>query len=361
MLKKFVSAIAGFSVLFSTASAPLNTSSAVLFDIPDIITEEYQAGNEKVPPPEELPVNDSIKNLSGRVIKVMIDPGHYSHYNQSPVYAPYWESVMTWKLSNYLQEELQALGVHADLTKSSLDEDPSLNDRGFSSKGYDFFISMHSNAGASASYDQPLAIIYQDLPWTDIDDTSREMGGILAGTVTEVMGTKQKGITYQRKGTGDWDRNGVLDDEWYSVLFGSRYVGTSGILLEHSFHTNYNATVWLYNDDNLKTMAKEEARVIFEYFSEKKSAEYPEPQLMGDVNDDGTVDSSDASLILYEYSVCSTGAESVLDKGSQSAADTNGDGLIDASDASEILDFYSFLSTSDIKISMKQWKTSADT
>lgn len=358
MIKKFISTIAGLSVLLCTVSVPINTSSAVSFDITDTSFDEYQPHREedkKIPSPEEIPVNESIRRLSGRVIKVMIDPGHYSYYNQSPVYAPYWESVMTWKLSNYLQEELQALGVHADLTKSSLDEDPSLNDRGFSSKGYDFFISMHSNAGAASYIDQPIAIIYQDLPWTDIDDISREMGEILTATVTDVMKTNQKGITYQRKGTGDWDGNGINDDEWYSVLFGSRYVGTSGILLEHSFHTNYRATLWLYNDDNLKKMAKEEAVAIFDYFSEKKALEYPEPPSMGDVNDDGIVDSSDASFILAEYSVISTGGKSFLNDEFKSVADVNGDGLIDASDASEILDFYSFSSTSGIEMDMSEW------
>lgn len=345
-------------MLFCTVSAPINTSSAVSFDITDISFEEYQSHQEedkKIPSPEEIPINESIKRLSGRVIKVMIDPGHYSYYNQSPVYAPYWESVMTWKLSNYLQGELQSLGVHADLTKDSLDEDPSLNDRGFSSKGYDFFISMHSNAGASSSYDQPLAIIYQDLPWTTIDDTSREMGEILAAAVTNVMETNQKGITYQRKGTGDWDGNGINDDEWYSVLFGSRYVGTPGILLEHSFHTNYRATLWLYNDDNLKILAKEEAAAIFDYFSEKKALEYPELPSVGDVNEDGVVDASDASLVLAEYSVLSTGEKSLLSNELKSIADVNGDSLIDASDASEILDFYSFSSTSGIEMDISQW------
>lgn len=359
MIKKLISATAGLAMILCTVSIPTTKSSAVSFDVTNISFEEYQphqSGSDKIPSVEDIPINESIKNLSGRVIKVMIDPGHYSYYNQSPVYAPYWESVMTWKLSNYLQEELQSLGVHADLTKSSLDEDPSLNDRGFSSKGYDFFISMHSNAGASSSVDQPLAIVYQDLPWTTIDDTSKEIGEILAATVTDVMETNQKGIIYQRKGTGDWDRNGIMDDEWYSVLFGSRYVGTPGILLEHSFHTNYRATLWLYNDDNLKRLAKEEAEVIYDYFSEKKAVEYPEPLSIGDVNEDGVVDASDASLILSEYSVLSTGEKSFPSNEFKSIADINGDGLIDASDASEILDFYSFSSTSGIEIDIMQWK-----
>lgn len=356
MLKKIISTATGLTVLFCNILSPINTTSAISFNF---LIDEYesQAKSESSPPIDSIPVNDCIKDLDKRVIKVMIDPGHYSYYNQSPVYSPYWESVMTWKLSNYLQEELTALGVHADLTKESLDEDPSLNDRGFSSKGYDFFISMHSNATNYESADQPLAIIYQDLPWTDMDDISREMGELLANTVTEVMGTNQKGITYQKKGTEDWDKNGIMDDEWYSVLFGSRYVSTPGILLEHSFHTNYRAALWLYNDENLQKLAKEEAQVIFTYFSEKKALEYPVSDVLGDISQDGIIDASDASIVLEEYSAVSTEKKSLLDDELKLLADVNSDGIIDSTDASVILEYYSYISTGGTETDMRIWIT----
>lgn len=281
----------------------------------------------------------------------MIDPGHYDHYNQSPVYAPYWESIMTWKLSNYLQEELQALGVHADLTKNSLEEDPLLNDRGFSSKGYDFFISMHSNAGAYEYMDQPLAFVYQELPWTTIDDTSKELGGLLAEKISDVMQTNQKGSVARRAGTGDWDNNGILDDEWYSVLFGSRFVGTAGILLEHSFHTNYRATIWLYNDENLKKLAKEEANVIYDYFSRIK----PQDFTTGDINGDGIIDANDASEILTYYTEISADTEKILNDRVKALSDVNSDGIVDSADASIILSFYSYISTEGTETSLEKW------
>lgn len=358
MNKKILSVSAAAALFFCNISAPCSVS-AVDFSIPAESISEYITDNGEgyqatdILSPDEIPVSDNIKDLDDDIIKIMIDPGHYSYYNQSPVYAPYWESVMTWKLSNYLQQELQELGIHADLTKSSLDEDPSLNDRGFSSKGYDFFISMHSNAGGSAYTDQPLAIVYQNLPWTDIDDTSQEIGLMLAEKVAEVMGTKQKGIIYQRKGTGDWDRNGVLDDEWYSVLFGSRFVGTAGILLEHSFHTNYNAAVWLYNDDNLKILAKEEAELIYNYFSEKKELE-ANKIVYGDINNDGVINASDASEVLEIYALISTGVKKSVEN-SYNTADINEDGKIDSADASVILEFYSYLSTNGKETDIKKW------
>lgn len=314
--------------------------------------EAYQATD--ILSPDEIPINDSIKDLDESVIKIMIDPGHYSYYNRSTVYSPYWESVMTWKLSNFLQKELQDLGVHADLTKSSLDEDPSLNDRGFSSKGYDFFISVHSNAGAYEYMDAPIAFVYQDLPWTDIDDKSQELGLRIAQKTAEVMKTNQKGSMSKRKGTGDWDRNGKNDDEWYSVLFASRFVGTPGILMEHSFHTNYRSSVWLYNDDNLKKLAKAEAKEIYDYFSKIKPQESAEP-IFGDVNGDKIVDSTDASCILEEYSILLTGGHSDLNDEAKKSADINSDGAVDSVDASLILEYYSYISVGGSETDIRKW------
>lgn len=391
MILKTISTAAAIAVIFHGYAAAAISSDAAGFSISaeDVSLEDQFRCDKKIPLPEDIPVNDSIKDLTCRDIKIMIDPGHYSHFNQSPVYSPYWESVMTWKLSNYLQAELQALGAHADLTKSSLDDDPSLNERGFLSKGYDLFISVHSNADQGTYSDAPMAFVYQELPWTTIDDVSADVGKLLADTTASVMKTNQKGSIERRKGTEDHDKNGIMDDEWYSVLFGSRYVGTPGILMEHSFHTNYRSAVWLYNDNNLKRLAKAEAKVIYDYFREKKDREIPpesirekiesdfrsitgeplprnsettetvtpedmnipahseEVRLMrssadvncatGDVNFDGMITPSDAAMVLREYTIISSGNIGELTEAQLIAADMNGDGIITGNDASEIL------------------------
>lgn len=351
LLKKIFTSIIAITLIYGT-SAPFHAKAvSTEISVKNIIDEQQTRKDTDIASPDLIPINENIVGLDDNIIKIMIDPGHFDHYNRSPVYSPYWESIMTWKLSNYLQEELQSLGVHADLTKSTLEEDPTLNDRGFSSKGYDFFISMHSNAGAYESMDQPLAFVYQQLPWTTIDDTSAELGGLLAEKVSEVMQTNQKGSIARRAGTGDWDKNGIIDDEWYSVLFGARYVGTPGILLEHSFHTNYRATLWLYNDDNLKKLAKEEAEVIYDYFSSIK----PQNIVYGDINGDGLIDTVDASQILVYYAELSANVETSFNEKQKISADVNGDGLVDSVDSSDVLSFYSYLSTNGTETDMKKW------
>ncbi|MBO5163917.1 MAG: hypothetical protein J6B75_05650 [Ruminococcus sp.] len=66
---------------------------------------------------------------------------------------------------------------------------------------------------------------------------------------------------------------------------------------------------------------------------------------LGDVNNDGTVDSSDASDVLVEYAKKQTGSPSVLSDTQKKAADVNRDGSIDSTDASMILTYYSKAST----------------
>ena len=200
-------------------------------------------------------------------LKVMIDAGHAGKYNRSTTNTKYYESEMTWKLANYLKEALEEKGVQADLTKKSLADDPSLNERGKMAKGYDLFISLHSNACATESVDYPVSLVYQNLDWTDIDDKSIELGKKLANIVQEEMKTKQAGRILQKKSGNDRDGNGILDDEYYGVLAASRLVGTVGVLVEHSFHTNAKATEWLLDDSNLKSLAAKEAELIVNFLT----------------------------------------------------------------------------------------------
>ncbi|SFX70016.1 dockerin type I domain-containing protein [Ruminococcus sp. XPD3002] len=65
----------------------------------------------------------------------------------------------------------------------------------------------------------------------------------------------------------------------------------------------------------------------------------------GDLNSDGKIDANDATLVLVNYSLLSTGEKMQLTESQQKAADVNGDGKIDASDATLILQYYSYLST----------------
>lgn len=67
--------------------------------------------------------------------------------------------------------------------------------------------------------------------------------------------------------------------------------------------------------------------------------------ILGDVNANGSVDSSDASAVLAEYAKIQTGEGTSFTDSQKIAADVNKDGVIDSSDASKILSYYSMIST----------------
>lgn len=66
---------------------------------------------------------------------------------------------------------------------------------------------------------------------------------------------------------------------------------------------------------------------------------------LGDINNDGLIDSSDASAALLEYSRIMTNLGTGLDALQREAADVNLDGSIDSSDAADILRYYAYTRT----------------
>lgn len=194
-------------------------------------------------------------------IKICLDAGHSGKYNRSPAVPEYYESDMNWKLHLMLKKYLEEYGIEVITTRADQGTDLGLQARGKKSKGCDLFISIHSNAVGSSvneSVDYPVVFV-------PINGTGDEIGKKLAECVESVMETKQKGRASSRKGSGDWD--------YYSVIYGAVSVGVTGIIIEHSFHTNTRATKWLMDDSNLDKMARAEADVIATHYGLQKPKE----------------------------------------------------------------------------------------
>ena len=199
---------------------------------------------------------DTKEEVKKDTFKVHIDPGHYgATYNKNTVGLNYYESKMTWDLANYLKNELEKSGVKVTLSRNNINANPSLYDRGYGAKNCDLFLSLHSNACGTESVDYP--VVYRGIDKSVADD----FGIKLATLIQNLIGTKQKGKTSTRSGS-----NG----EYYGVLRGARAAGlTYYYIVEHSFHTNYNATKWLSDDSNIRRLAQEEAKLIVNYFVKK--------------------------------------------------------------------------------------------
>lgn len=189
-------------------------------------------------------------------IKICLDAGHYGKYNQSPVNKNYWESDMTWKLHLLLKKHLEEYGIEVITTRKDKDKDLGLQARGKKAKGCNLLLSLHSNAWDDKSLDYPLIIV-------PINGTGHEIGKRLGACVEKTMKTTQGSVCKSVKSpTGNWD--------YYSVIFGANAVGVTGIIIEHSFHTNLMTTNWLLQDSNLDKLARAEAEVIAEYYGLKK-------------------------------------------------------------------------------------------
>lgn len=209
---------------------------------------------------------------------VCLDAGHYGKYNQSPAVKTYYESEMAWKLHNYLAAELEIYGIQVKKTRTEQAKDMLLYNRGAASKGCDLFLSIHSNAvGDNVDESVDYVRLYHlcDDNGTKVDDQSKAVAKLLLPAIVDTMQPKQGGHITTRKSTKDSNGDGVLNDNYYGVLNGARMVGTAGMILEHSFHTNTRITKWLLEDANLRKLAKAEAAVIAEYFGMEKPAEKP--------------------------------------------------------------------------------------
>lgn len=193
--------------------------------------------------------------------RVMIDAGHYGKYNRSPAVPEYYESDMSWSLHLKLKKELEAYGIEVGTTRKNKASDLEVYARGKKARGYDMFVSLHSNAvgsGVNEGVDRPVVIRLAS------DKNEGEyIAQRFADMICEVMQTKQAGQVNTRL-----QDNG---NEYYGVLRGSKAVGCPhSFIIEHSFHTATAPSKWLLNDSNLDILAKREARIIADYFGIKE-------------------------------------------------------------------------------------------
>jgi len=67
--------------------------------------------------------------------------------------------------------------------------------------------------------------------------------------------------------------------------------------------------------------------------------------ILGDIDDNGIIDASDASFVLGVYAAIQAGKEVNLTDEQLEAADVDGNDVINASDSSTILGYYSYTQT----------------
>ena len=198
-------------------------------------------------------------------MKICLDAGHGTGQNQSPARCGYFEGDRMFTLQRLLQQELEAYGVTVVCTRAARQDDPPLYTRALAAKDCDLFLSLHSNAagnGVCESVDYP--VVFYPVSGKGIG-----LAAELAECIHKTMGTLQPAQTRIR-----W--NSAHNADYYGVIRFTAAFGVTGMILEHSFHTNTRMTSWLLDDENLKRLAAAEAAAIAEHYGLKKTADEPQ-------------------------------------------------------------------------------------
>lgn len=187
---------------------------------------------------------------------IIIDPGHYDNYNQG-VCQGYYEGAVMLQLGHYLASELSKRGAEVYMTRTSLNDNPSLEDRGALAANADLFISLHSDAAADpANLAASGVTVYYSIHRPE----SKALADQIGSGVSRAMSNQFLGSETRLYPNTD-------DKDYYAVIRSAVDAGAqNAYLVEHGFHTNPKDCAVLMDDAKLMQIAKNEAKAIGDYF-----------------------------------------------------------------------------------------------
>jgi len=191
---------------------------------------------------------------------IILDAGHGQFGNPYPVIDGVYEGTRNFVLAGYLKADLESKGFEVRLTRNSIEDDPSLEERGHlaGNNGAILFLSLHSNAPGSATPPERYHKIRGVSIYYSLADEEKNLPIALAlgEAVATCMDTENRGAmtrTYP-------DMPGI---DYYGVL---RHSAASGckqaFIIEHGFHTNPEDAAFLSNDECMKKLSRAEADII---------------------------------------------------------------------------------------------------
>lgn len=199
---------------------------------------------------------------------ITIDPGHTKNINAG-VIKGYYEGNSMYTLAKYLRDELlKYQNTYVVLTRQE-NEDPTLSERGSLavSSGSKIFISLHSNAVSNAESAAYVCGFYS-VKRLASKLLCSELVSAVVGVMKEETEAWNRGALTKKTTTGS---------DYYGVIRSS-VAGNSNVeysfIIEHGFHTNKKECEFLMKDENLKKIAKAEAKTIAEYFGMKKKVNF---------------------------------------------------------------------------------------
>lgn len=205
--------------------------------------------------------------------KIVLDPGHIGGYNRG-IAPGYFEGTAMFNLAHHLKKELLKYNnTEVLVTRSKLSDNPSLDLRGKMAKGYDIFISLHSDAAGTQN------AVGVSIFYSVRRPQSKKVGLTIGQTITDFM-RQTTGVTKLRGAiTRPFPNNSKLD--YYGVIRSSvaNQSVVHSFLIEHGFHTNSKECAFLNNDANLQKLAEVEARTLASILGvSKKDGASPAPE-----------------------------------------------------------------------------------
>lgn len=187
-----------------------------------------------------------------KLIKIIIDPGHGAGAAHNRGALCFNEGDNNYRYSLVLKEELEKYeSVAVDLTRKNINDNPSLSQRATMGKGYDLFLSSHSNAiGGNPS-------VRGTEVWDSIEKPNKELAKVICNSTAELFQHNNRGVKY-KEGQSGWN--------WYAVLRLNE--AKSSMIVESGFHSNSDDCTFFKN--NHKKIAEVQSFAIANHYGLKR-------------------------------------------------------------------------------------------
>lgn len=190
------------------------------------------------------------------MFKIMIDSGHIGPTYNAGAVRGYYESAIVWALHKKLVTELKKYDCQVDVTRPSINTNMDVYPRGTKAKGYNLFLSLHTNWCGTESVNRTDVYVPKENT-----GEPKAFGLLLAKAIKKACGTTAAKTAIRKNSSGG---------EWYGVMRGADNVGCRFYyIVEHGFHSNESFCHWMMDNDNLAKLAKAEAQCIASYFGLK--------------------------------------------------------------------------------------------
>ena len=202
--------------------------------------------------------------------KIMIDPGHYPGSDNKGLYG-YSEETFNWATAIALQASLRKRGFTAELTRTR-NQQIGVTQRGEMAKGYDMFISLHTNA--SSNPDRRGVSIYFSL----MQPENQNRAITLSSRIAKAMGIPSQGAKTWKSS------NYPTRYDYHGVLYGSAQKAKCPIcfLVESGYHTNPEDVTKLLTNGMNVVVAEAQSEYICAVFNVpyKLTTEIPKEEVI---------------------------------------------------------------------------------